>query len=71
MTKLLVILSLVISTVYGANLTVHVDEPAHEISPELFGIFVEEINHALDGGECIVTKYVTLQLSGTSFVSNL
>lgn len=45
---------LLISTAHstaGANLTVHVEHRAHEISPELFGIFVEEINHGLDGGE--------------------
>lgn len=48
--KLVLILSLLIPLAYSVTLNVHLDQPAHEISPELFGIFVEEINHGLDGG---------------------
>ena len=33
-----------------ANLTVHVDQPGVIISPLLYGIFLEEINRAADGG---------------------
>ena len=33
-----------------ASLTVDVSEPGHTISPTLYGIFFEEINHAGDGG---------------------
>lgn len=44
------ILSLLIPIAYATTLNVHLDQPAHKISPELFGIFVEEINHGLDGG---------------------
>lgn len=29
---------------------VHTDQPSHPISPNLFGVFFEEINHAGDGG---------------------
>lgn len=50
MIKSVLILSLFISSAYCATLNVHLDQPAHEISPELFGIFLEEINHGLDGG---------------------
>ncbi|XP_037033096.1 probable alpha-L-arabinofuranosidase A [Bradysia coprophila] len=50
MSTLALIVSLLISSAYSATLTVHVEHPAHEIGPELFGIFLEEINHALDGG---------------------
>lgn len=32
------------------TLTVHVDRPMVEVSPTLYGIFFEEINHAGDGG---------------------
>jgi alpha-L-arabinofuranosidase len=34
----------------SAKLTVHVDRPGAKISPMLYGIFFEEINHAGDGG---------------------
>lgn len=44
------ILSFLIPIAYTATLNVHIDEPAHNISPELFGIFLEEINHGVDGG---------------------
>lgn len=50
MIKLVLILCLLIPIANTATLNVHLDEPEHEISPELFGIFVEEINHGLDGG---------------------
>lgn len=50
MIKSVLIVSLLISNAYTIKLNVHLDEPAHEISPQLFGIFVEEINHGLDGG---------------------
>lgn len=50
MIKLVLILFLLIPIAYTATLNVHLDQPAHEISPELVGIFFEEINHALDGG---------------------
>jgi hypothetical protein len=33
-----------------STLDVHFDQPGHEISPVLWGIFFEEINHAGDGG---------------------
>lgn len=51
MMALVFIFSLLVSSVYSTTLTVHVDNPAHEISPELFGIFIEEINHGVDGGK--------------------
>lgn len=51
MLALILTVSLLISSAYGATLTVHVAHPAQEISPELFGIFLEEINHGVDGGE--------------------
>jgi alpha-L-arabinofuranosidase len=34
----------------AATLTVQVDKPGHQISPQLWGIFFEEINYAGDGG---------------------
>ena len=34
----------------SASLTVHADRPGPKISPSLYGIFFEEINHAGDGG---------------------
>lgn len=49
--KLVIMCCLLISGLYGATLTVHLNNPAHTISPELFGIFVEEINHGVDGGK--------------------
>lgn len=33
-----------------ATLTIHADRPAKAISPDLFGIFFEDINYAADGG---------------------
>ena len=38
------------SQAVAASIVVHVDKPAHAISPDLFGVFFEEINHAGDGG---------------------
>ncbi|HEY3412556.1 MAG TPA: alpha-L-arabinofuranosidase C-terminal domain-containing protein [Armatimonadota bacterium] len=38
------------STGPTASLTVNVDKPGHQVSPSLWGIFFEEINHAGDGG---------------------
>ena len=32
------------------ELTVSVDEPGHRISPMLYGLMTEEINHSYDGG---------------------
>jgi alpha-N-arabinofuranosidase len=34
----------------GAHLTVHYDRPLHAVSPTLYGLMTEEINHAYDGG---------------------
>ncbi len=34
----------------SASLTVQVDKPGIKVSPTLYGIFFEEINHAGDGG---------------------
>jgi alpha-N-arabinofuranosidase len=34
----------------AAKLEIHLDQPAKPISPELFGIFFEDLNHAADGG---------------------
>lgn len=50
MVKSFLLLSLLIPIAYTATLNVHLGQPTHEISPELFGIFLEEINHGLDGG---------------------
>ncbi len=33
-----------------AALTIHYDEPLHAVSPTLYGLMTEEINHAYDGG---------------------
>jgi alpha-N-arabinofuranosidase len=33
-----------------AVLTIHVDQPTHKVSPTLYGLMTEEINHAYDGG---------------------
>jgi alpha-L-arabinofuranosidase len=33
-----------------ASITVHLDRPAKAISPDLFGIFFEDLNYAADGG---------------------
>ena len=32
------------------ELTVRVDQPGHNISPMLYGLMTEEINHSYDGG---------------------
>jgi hypothetical protein len=34
----------------SANIVVHLDQPAKPISPDLFGIFFEDLNYAADGG---------------------
>ncbi len=34
----------------GARLTVHYDRPLHAVSPTLYGLMTEEINHSYDGG---------------------
>src|SRR5438270_488815 len=34
----------------GSSITIDVAHPGHAISPTLYGIFFEEINHAGDGG---------------------
>ena len=41
-----------IATADTATLTVNVAQPGAQISPMLYGIFFEEINHAGDGGLC-------------------
>lgn len=46
---LLTILALPASAAPG-RLTVHVDQPGVKISPMLYGLMTEEINHAYDGG---------------------
>lgn len=33
-----------------AQITIRLDQPARPISPDLFGIFFEDLNHAADGG---------------------
>lgn len=57
MIRLALIFHTIISVVYCATINVHLNQTAHEISPELFGIFVEEINHGLDGGMCCTGKF--------------
>lgn len=32
------------------TLTLHMDEPGHKVSPMLYGLMTEEINHSYDGG---------------------
>lgn len=36
--------------VMSAKITVHLDQPAKPISPDLFGIFFEDLNHSAEGG---------------------
>jgi len=48
-------------------LNVHFDQPGHKISPKLWGIFFEEINHAGDGGlyaELIKNRALSVKSSG-------
>src|ERR1700684_1518293 len=33
-----------------ANIEIHLDRPAKPMSPDLFGIFFEDLNYAADGG---------------------
>ncbi|CAL8110638.1 unnamed protein product [Orchesella dallaii] len=48
--SLLFFLAAALGTSHGSVLNVRYDQPGHEISPVLWGIFIEEINHAVDGG---------------------
>ena len=43
-------LALLTSRIGVAKLAVHVDQPTVQVSPDLYGIFFEEINNAGDGG---------------------
>lgn len=63
MIRLVLIFFLFTSAAQSATLNVHLDQHAHEISPELFGIFVEEINHGLDGGKpkAKISRHLTLK----------
>src|ERR1700751_4477909 len=38
------------ATAETAEITIHVDQPGIAISPKLYGLMTEEINHAYDGG---------------------
>ena len=38
------------ATAQKATITVDVGNPGHEVSPTLFGIFLEDINLSVDGG---------------------
>lgn len=42
---------LIFGVVKASVLNVTVNQPGHKISPQLWGIFFEEINHAGDGGK--------------------
>ncbi|ODN05671.1 putative alpha-L-arabinofuranosidase A [Orchesella cincta] len=48
--SLLFLVAAVLGQSQGSVLNVQTDQPGHEISPILWGIFFEEINHAGDGG---------------------
>ena len=37
-------------TTKSASIVIHLDQPAKPISPDLFGIFFEDLNYAADGG---------------------
>ncbi|MGH9604430.1 MAG: alpha-L-arabinofuranosidase C-terminal domain-containing protein [Terracidiphilus sp.] len=37
-------------TAQTASLTIHVDQPTAKVSPTLYGLMTEEINHSYDGG---------------------
>src|SRR5438477_2689902 len=41
---------LVHSALAQANITVEVNKPGHKVSPTLWGVFFEDINHSTDGG---------------------
>ena len=47
---LLCILTLMASTAVASDTVIHVHGPAKSISPDLFGIFFEDLNWAADGG---------------------
>src|SRR4051812_29120483 len=38
------------SALAEANVTVEVNKPGHKVSPTLWGVFFEDINHSADGG---------------------
>ncbi|ODN05670.1 Alpha-L-arabinofuranosidase A [Orchesella cincta] len=46
----LTVLAAVLGLTYGSVLNVNYNQPGHDVSPILWGIFFEEINHAGDGG---------------------
>ena len=48
--KKLIVALLSICCVQAAELRVDLSQPGKKVSPNLFGIFLEEINHAGDGG---------------------
>jgi len=48
-TVLSLLLSLPVNAETG-RLTVHVDKPSHAVSPILYGLMTEEINHSYEGG---------------------
>ena len=51
MKKLLFLLSmLVLKASAQVNIDVDLQQPGHPVSPMLYGIFFEDINHAADGG---------------------
>ena len=37
-------------TASGPSLTIHLDHPTRKVSPTLYGLMTEEINHSYDGG---------------------
>lgn len=49
-TALALLAPIAIAQTPPGSLTVHVDQPGHAISPMLYGLMTEEINHAYDGG---------------------
>jgi alpha-N-arabinofuranosidase len=53
--SLLVFAAVILATVCmaqapTATLTIHLDKPAHAVSPTLYGLMTEEINYSYDGG---------------------
>ena len=42
---------LAIGIAASSYINVHVDQPGHKVSSNLWGIFIEEISHAGDGGK--------------------
>ncbi|TWT85648.1 Extracellular exo-alpha-L-arabinofuranosidase precursor [Posidoniimonas polymericola] len=47
---ILALLTCAAATAQQVDITVHVDQPAAEISPHLYGLFFEDINFSADGG---------------------